>query len=72
MSGSYTNHLQLAPDRQPRQNLITQSFTGRLLFLTPNQQRQNTEVSQIQAVRNSWLYLYSPSLHLTIFARAQF
>ena len=29
-------------DRQPHQHLITQLFSGRMLFLTPNQQRQNT------------------------------
>ena len=29
--------------RQPRQHPTTQSFTGRMPFLTPNQQRQSTE-----------------------------
>jgi len=42
-AGPCANHLHLAPDRQPRQHLITQFFTRRMLFLTPNQQRQSTE-----------------------------
>ena len=29
--------------REPRQNATTQFFTGRMPFLTPNQQRQSTE-----------------------------
>jgi len=29
--------------RQPRQHLITQIFTGRMPFLTPNKQHQSTE-----------------------------
>jgi len=29
--------------RQPRQNTTTQFLTGRMPFLTPNQQRQSTE-----------------------------
>jgi len=29
--------------RQPRQHPTTQFFTGRMPFLTPNQQRQSTE-----------------------------
>ena len=28
---------------EPRQHLITQFFTGRILFLMPNQQSQSTE-----------------------------
>ena len=37
-------NLHLAPDTQPHQHLITQKiFTGRMLFLTPDQQRQSTE-----------------------------
>jgi len=31
------------PCRQPRQHPTTQFFTGRMPFLTPNQQRQSTE-----------------------------
>jgi len=42
-AGSYANNLHLAPDRLPHQHLITQFFTGRMLFLTPNQQCQSTE-----------------------------
>jgi len=44
-AGPYTNHLHLAPDRQPRQHLITQFFTGRMLFLTPNQHCQSTKAT---------------------------
>jgi len=37
-AGPHANHLHLTPDRQPhQQHLITQFFTGRLLFPTPNQ-----------------------------------
>ena len=35
--------LHLTPDRQPRQHLTTQFFTGRMPFLPPNQQRQSTK-----------------------------
>jgi len=35
--------LHLAPDRKPCQYPTTQSFTGRMPFLPPNQQRQSTE-----------------------------
>jgi len=41
-AGPYAG-LHLAPDRQPRQNLITQFFKGRMPFLPPNQQRQSTD-----------------------------
>jgi len=34
-AGPYPNHLHPALDRQPRQQLITQFFTGRMLFLMP-------------------------------------
>jgi len=36
----HANHLHLGPDRYPHQYLITQFFTGRMLFLMPNQQHQ--------------------------------
>ena len=39
----YLNHLHLASDREPCQHLITQFFTGQILFLMPNQQCQSTE-----------------------------
>jgi len=42
-AGPYANHLHLVPDRQPRQHNITQSFTRRMFFLTPNQQYRSTE-----------------------------
>jgi len=41
-AGPYAS-LHLAPDRQPRQHLTTQFFTGRMPFLPPNQQCQSTE-----------------------------
>ena len=41
-AGTYAS-LHLAPDRQPYQHPTTQSFTGRMPFLPPNQQRQSTE-----------------------------
>jgi len=41
-AGPYANDLHFAPDRQPHQHLITQFFTGQMLFLTPNQQCQST------------------------------
>ena len=40
-AGPYAS-LHLAPDRQPYQHPTTQSFTGRMPFLPPNQQRQST------------------------------
>jgi len=42
-AGPYANHLHLASDRYPRQHLITHFSTGRMLCLSPNQQRQSTE-----------------------------
>jgi len=42
-AGPYANHLHLTPERQPHQHLITQFFTGRMLFLTSNKQCQSTE-----------------------------
>jgi len=41
-AGPCANNLHLAPDRLPHQHLITQFFTGRMLFLMPNQQCQST------------------------------
>ena len=38
-AGPHANNLHLAP----HQHLINQFFTGRMLFLTPIQQRQSTE-----------------------------
>jgi len=37
-AGPYADHLHLSPDRKPRQHLITQCFTGQMLFLISNQQ----------------------------------
>jgi len=45
-AGPYAS-LHLNPDRQPRQYPTTQFFTGRMPFLPPNQQRQNTEGHQL-------------------------
>jgi len=42
-AGPYANYLDLAADRYPRQHLITQFSTGRMLFMTPSQQCQSTE-----------------------------
>ena len=42
--------LHLAPDGQPRQHPTTQFFTGRVLFLPPNQQRQSTEGSILSVI----------------------
>ena len=41
-AGPYAS-LHLTPDRLPHQHLTTQFFTGRMPFLPPNQQCQNTE-----------------------------
>jgi len=43
IAGPYANNLHLASDRQPHQHLITQFFTGWMLFLLPNKQCQSTE-----------------------------
>ena len=59
-AGPYANKLHLAPDRLPHQHLITQFFTGRMLFLTPNQQCQSTE-GTYTAVLFSLLFLHSNS-----------
>ena len=50
--------LHLAPDRQPCQHLTTQFFTGRMLFLPPNQQCQSTE-----GTSSSSIALYVNNLH---------
>jgi len=62
-AGLCANHLHLTPDRQltttpaPYHSII---FTGRMLFLTPNQQRQSTEgkcnASKIQFSVPEYLY----------------
>jgi len=41
-AGPYAS-LHLTPDRQQHQHPTTQFFTGRMPFLSPNQQRQSTE-----------------------------
>ena len=43
ISWTICKSLNLTPDRQPHQHLITQFFTGRMPFLPPNQQHQSTE-----------------------------
>jgi len=47
-AGPHANHLHLTPNRQPRQYVTTQFFTGRMPFLPPKQQRQSTEGISIQ------------------------
>jgi len=42
-TGPYASQLHLTPDRQPCQHLMTQVFTGWMLFLPPNQQCQSTD-----------------------------
>jgi len=42
-AGPYANNLHLAPDSEPHEHLITQFFTGQMLFLTPSQQCRSTE-----------------------------
>jgi len=49
-AGPYAS-LHLAPDSQPRQYPTTQFFTGRMLFLTPNQQRQSTEGTSTEGTK---------------------
>jgi len=51
-AGPYANHLHLAADdtTPARTCIITQLFTGRMLFLTPNQQCQSTEGTMIITV----------------------
>ena len=43
LAGQHANNLHLAADRKPHQHLVTQIFTGWMLFLMPNQQCQSTE-----------------------------
>jgi len=53
------------PCRQPRQHPTTQFFTGRMPFLTPNQQRQSTEgTCAWELCSESWdVCLHKPCLH---------
>jgi len=50
-AGPYAKNLHLAPDRQPHQHLITQVFTGRMLFLTSNRRCQSTEGKNKQTMK---------------------
>jgi len=52
-AGPYANHVHLTPDRWPRQHLITQFLTGRMLFLKTNQQCQSTEGKLIHNIANN-------------------
>jgi len=45
------------PCRQPRQHPTTQFFTGRMPFLTPNQQRQSTEGTTIHTHTHTTILL---------------
>jgi len=42
-AGPYADYLRFVSDRQPCQHLITQIFTGWMLFLTLSQQYQSTD-----------------------------
>jgi len=55
-AGPYAS-LHLAPDREPRQHLTTQFFTGRMPFLPPNQQRESTEGIYPGQTAIKWLLL---------------
>jgi len=55
-AGPYANNLHLAPDRQPHQHLITQLFTGQMLFLGPEKQCQSTEGMTISSKVIGYLY----------------
>ena len=55
-AGPYAS-LHLAPDRQPCQHPTTQFFTGRMPFLSPNQQCQSTEGNTIRYVLENRLNL---------------
>jgi len=46
LSGLFAS-LHVALDRQPLQHPTTQSFTGQMPFLMPNQQRQSTEAKAL-------------------------
>ena len=46
------------PRRQPRQHPTTLFFTGRMPFLTPNQQRQSTEGNQGDNFTTNLLHLH--------------
>ena len=47
-AGPYANNLHLTPGRQPHQHLIIQFYTGRTLFLMPNQQCQISENNEVK------------------------
>ena len=50
--------MHFAPDRQSHQHLITQYFTGRVLFLMPNQQCQSTEGTSTAYTSIYWSSTY--------------
>jgi len=57
-AGPYANHLHLVPDKLPLQDLVTQFFTGWMLFLMPNQQCQNTEGKPLDLVKSTFEVIY--------------
>jgi len=61
-AGPYANNLHLAACSR-HQHFITQFFTGRMLFLAPNQQCQSTEGSPKQLVN---IYHRKESIHIYI------
>ena len=66
-AGPYAS-LHIAPDRQPRQHLTTQFFTGRMPFLSPNQQRQSTEGIILIQYITLVLILISTNVHTRLTA----
>ena len=55
-AGPYANHLHLAPDNITTSVPHHSVFTGRMPFLTPNQQCQSTEGTMRQICNNNSVY----------------
>ena len=55
-AGPYANNLHLAANRYPHQHLMTLILAGRVLFLTPNKQRQSTKGINQLTLRNYSVY----------------
>ena len=55
-AGPYANNLHLVPDTKPHHSV----FTGRMLFLTPNQQCHSTEgKNTVMCGTQSWVFAAS-------------
>jgi len=65
-AGPYANHLQLTPDKQPRQHL-----TGRMPFLLASQKHQSTEGFHIAISINIKYYSKYSHLFSTSFFQAR-